>query len=56
MKRILLLLLIPVLATSCNQEFLERTPVVGATEANFYKTPEAPCPPPSPATTRCSRR
>ena len=40
MKRILLLLLIPVLATSCNQEFLERTPVVGATEANFYKTPE----------------
>ena len=40
MKRILLLLLIPVLATSCKQEFLERTPVVGATEANFYKTPE----------------
>ena len=40
MKRILLLLLIPAVLVSCKQEFLERTPVVGSTEANFYKTPE----------------
>ena len=40
MNRKLILLLVPVLLVSCKQEFLERTPVVGATEANFYKTPE----------------
>jgi len=40
MNRTLILLLVPVLLVSCKQEFLERTPVVGATEANFYKTPE----------------
>ncbi len=40
MNRKLILLLVPVLLISCKQEFLERTPVVGATEANFYKTPE----------------
>lgn len=40
MTRKLLLLLVPVLLISCKQEFLERSPVVGATEANFYKTPE----------------
>ena len=40
MKRTLLLLLIPAVLVSCKQDFLERTPVVGSTEANFYKTPE----------------
>ena len=40
MNRRLILLLVPVLLVSCRQEFLERTPAVGATEANFYKTPE----------------
>lgn len=40
MNHKLILLLVPVLLFSCKQEFLERTPVVGATEANFYKTPE----------------
>lgn len=36
----LLLLFLPLALFSCKQEFLERTPVVGATEANFYQTPE----------------
>ena len=40
MNHKLILLLVPFLLFSCKQEFLERTPVVGATEANFYKTPE----------------
>ena len=38
-RQYLPLLLIPVaVLVSCKQEFLERTPVVGATEANFYQT------------------
>ena len=40
MNRNLILLLVPALLVSCKQDFLERTPVVGATEANYYRTPE----------------
>lgn len=39
-RKFLPLLFIPVALVSCKQDFLERTPVVGATEANFYQSPE----------------
>ena len=39
-RKFLPLFLVPVILVSCKQDFLERTPVVGATEANFYQSPE----------------
>lgn len=37
-KNILCLLAIPLILFGCKKEFLEREPVVGSTEANFYQT------------------
>jgi hypothetical protein len=40
MKQILLLLPALLLLPGCQKDFLERKPLVGATEENFYRTPE----------------
>src|SRR5687767_5309596 len=42
MKKYIYLLLIPLVPTfmSCEKDFLEKSPIVGATEENFYRTEE----------------
>lgn len=40
MKRIIVLLAIGLLAVSCKKDFLERSPLVGTTQDNFYRTAE----------------
>src|SRR5687768_10742332 len=42
MKKIIYLLFIPVAIcfTACEKEFLEKAPIVGTTEGNFYRTAE----------------
>jgi hypothetical protein len=40
MKKIIYILLVPVLIviTSCEKDFLDKAPIVGTTEGNFYRT------------------
>jgi starch-binding outer membrane protein, SusD/RagB family len=40
MKRIIVLLAVGLLAVSCKKDFLERSPLVGTTQDNFYRTAE----------------
>jgi hypothetical protein len=42
MKKIIYILLVPVfiVITSCEKDFLEKSPIVGTTEGNFYRTQE----------------
>lgn len=39
-KSLIFVLLAGILPNACQKDFLERKPLVGATEENFYKTPE----------------
>ena len=42
MKKYIYLLVLPLLVifSSCEKDFLEKTPIVGVTEENFYRTEE----------------
>jgi starch-binding outer membrane protein, SusD/RagB family len=39
-KLFIIIALVAMLPSACQKDFLERSPIVGATEENFYRTPE----------------
>jgi hypothetical protein len=39
-KSLIFIFLVSIIPNACKKDFLERKPLVGATEENFYKTPE----------------